>query len=63
MATDFDGSVASYSTEVIVTAPRAQNMKAHCERVIRSIQEKFPNRFWFVGDTALRRGLDEYVDW
>ncbi len=39
------------------------NMNAHCERVIRSIQEEFTDRLWFVGDTALRHGLADYLDW
>ncbi len=60
--TGFDG-VASGTVKVIITAPRAPNINAHCERVIRSIQEEFTDRFWFVGDTALRCGLAEYCRW
>ncbi len=36
---------------------------AHCERVIRSIQEEFTDHFWFFGDTVLRHALASYVTW
>ena len=61
--TGFDGVISSGGVEVIVTAPRAPNMNAHCERVLRSIQEEFTDRFWFFGDTALRHALAEYLEW
>ncbi|MBA3683681.1 MAG: transposase [Planctomycetes bacterium] len=61
--TGFDGVIANGGVAILVTAPRAPNMNAHCERVIRSIQDEFTNRIWFIGDTALRRGLAEYLDW
>ncbi len=61
--TGFDAVIASGGVAIIVTAPRAPNMNAHCERVIRSIQDELTNRIWFIGDTALRRGLAEYLDW
>ena len=62
--TGFDGIVASTKVvKVIVTAPGAPNMNAHCERVIRSIQEELTNHFWFFGDTALRQALVYYCDW
>ena len=61
--TGFDERISSGDVEVIITAPGAPNMNSHCERVIRSIREEFTDHFYFWGDTALRAGLAEYLDW
>ena len=48
--------------ETVLSPVKAPNANSHCERFIKSLQDECLDRLWFVGESALRLVLNEYVD-
>lgn len=60
---DFDRTAAAVGARVIITAVRAPNMNATCERFLRSIRRECLDRVIIFRERQLRLVLTEYVQY
>mgnify|MGYP000051507018 CR=1 FL=1 len=58
----FDRLLLGAGIETVLSPVAAPNANAHCERFIKSLQDEYLDRLWFVGEKALRLVLHEYVE-
>ena len=58
----FDAIFQSEDMDVLLSAPRAPRMNAHCERVIRTIRREALDHVLIINQAHARRVLTEYQD-
>jgi putative transposase len=57
----FDWTLRASRVEPIVLPPRSPNLKAYCERFVRSIKEEALNQMIVIGEAALRYIIQSYL--
>ncbi|WP_240503218.1 transposase, partial [Streptomyces prasinopilosus] len=58
----FDAVFQSEDVDVLLSAPRAPRMNAHCERVIGTIRREALDHVLIVNEAHARRVLGRYQD-
>ncbi|MFE5097071.1 integrase core domain-containing protein [Streptomyces sp. NPDC056638] len=58
----FDAVFTAEDTQVLLSAPRAPRMNAHCERVIDTIRREAPDHILILGESHARKVLTDYQD-
>ena len=58
----FDGVFQAEDMDVLLSAPRASRMNAHCERVIRTIRHEALDHVLIVNEAHARRVLTEFQE-
>ncbi|MFC9627202.1 integrase core domain-containing protein [Streptomyces sp. NPDC056930] len=58
----FDAVFTAEDTQVLLSAPRAPRMNAHCERVIDTIRREAPDHVLILGEKHARKVLTDYQD-
>lgn len=58
----FDAVFTAEDTEVLLSAPRAPRMNAHCERVIGTIRREALDHVLIRGESHARKVLTDYQD-
>ncbi|MFJ2269901.1 integrase core domain-containing protein [Streptomyces sp. NPDC087849] len=58
----FDAVFTAQDTEVLLSAPRAPRMNAHCERVIGTIRREALDHVLILGESHARKVLADYQD-
>ncbi|MFC9621118.1 integrase core domain-containing protein [Streptomyces sp. NPDC056930] len=58
----FDAVFTAEDTQVLLSAPRAPRMNAHCERVIGTIRREALDHILILGESHARKVLTDYQD-
>jgi hypothetical protein len=57
----FDGLLKSIGVEPVVRPSQSPNLKAHCERVVRSIKEEVLRQMFLLGERSLHSVWQRYL--